>query len=102
MSVRFIGNTARLSGAAIYASDLRRCSWLGNEYTNDTSLIFTPPPNLTTPFVFEYVLYGQFFYSMYALSWILKNIFKLRDGIKYLKFDLLIALLDLLKILLMI
>ena len=53
----FINNTARLSGAAIYASDLRRCSWLGNEYTNDTSLIFRPPENLSnsTPFLFEYV-----------------------------------------------
>ena len=57
VNVSFINNTARLSGAAIYASDLRRCSWLGNNYTNDTSLIFRPPENLSnsTPFYFEYV-----------------------------------------------
>ena len=57
MNVSFINNTARLSGAAIYASDLRRCSWLGNNYTDDTSLIFRPPEDLSnsTPFLFEYV-----------------------------------------------
>ena len=53
VSVSFKFNTARLSGAAIYASDLRRCSWLGNNFTDGTSLIFNPPDNIPhSPFNF--------------------------------------------------
>ena len=51
--ISFINNTARLSGAAIYASDMQQCSWLGN-YTTDSSLIFTLPAELAHLSPFQY------------------------------------------------
>ncbi|CAI7990699.1 hypothetical protein GBAR_LOCUS524 [Geodia barretti] len=54
VAISFINNTARLSGAAIYASDMQQCSWLGN-FTTDTSLIFTLPTELAdrSPFLYK-------------------------------------------------
>lgn len=52
VTIKFMDNRARLSGAAIYASDMQQCSWLGAN-TTEGSLIFNPPENLTTPF--EYI-----------------------------------------------
>ena len=56
VNISFINNTARLSGAAIYASDMQQCGWLGNNYTTSTSLIFDPPEDLPTPFYYECVV----------------------------------------------
>ncbi len=56
VNIHFINNTARLSGAAIYASDMQRCSWLGNDHADlENTVIFKPPANinLRTPFKFE-------------------------------------------------
>ncbi len=53
VSIRFINNTARLSGAAIYASDMQQCGWLGN-LTTTTSLIFNPDLVDNSPFYYRY------------------------------------------------
>ena len=51
-----MNNTARLSGASIYASDMQQCGWLGNDFTNDSTIIFNPPPPLNdSSYPFQYV-----------------------------------------------
>ena len=50
----FINNTARLSGAAIYASDMQQCGWLGSNHTTSDSLIFTLPEELQAKSPFQY------------------------------------------------
>ena len=54
VTISFIRNTARLSGAAIFASDMQQCGWLG-ENTTDNSLIFNPPAGLPSPFTYKWV-----------------------------------------------
>ena len=54
VTISFIANTARLSGAAIFASDMQQCAWLGDNTTND-SLIFHPPEGLPSPFIYQLV-----------------------------------------------
>ena len=61
VSISFLGNHADFSGAAIYASDMRLCRWIGNEYAstgNETRNIFDePPPDIAhlTPFTYRYM-----------------------------------------------
>lgn len=54
VSISFINNTAKVGGAALYGSDLRRCSWL-NVSVDDSMdhTIFTPPKDLSVPFIFQ-------------------------------------------------
>lgn len=56
VTVSFYNNSARLSGAAVYASDMQLCSWLGPELTTVTgqSIIFNYPDNLTVTPPFQY------------------------------------------------
>ena len=58
VSISFIRNTARLSGAAIYASDMQRCTWLANYTGNDTfinnSTVFKLPADLNGRNPFNY------------------------------------------------
>ena len=58
VSVTFINNSAGLGGAAIYASDLRLCSWVGNDYPLDNFTIFKLPEEIAhlSPFHYNYVL----------------------------------------------
>ena len=57
VSITFINNSAGLSGAAIYASDLRLCSWVGNDYPIDLYTIFELPQEIAhlSPFSYMYV-----------------------------------------------
>jgi len=54
--IRFINNTAGVSGAAVHASDMLQCGWLGL-YTTDESTIFNYPENVSenvsNPFYYE-------------------------------------------------
>ena len=54
VSINFINNTAGLKGAAIYASDLRLCSWIGNDYPTDEYTIFELPKEIEhlSPFLY--------------------------------------------------
>ena len=54
VSINFINNTAGLKGAAIYASDLRLCSWIGNDYPTDEYTIFELPREIQhqSPFLY--------------------------------------------------
>lgn len=61
VSITFSGNHAELSGAAIYASDMGLCRWIGNEFTNAENLtnIFREPPEAIadlSPFLYRYVI----------------------------------------------
>ena len=56
--MRFINNTARLSGAAIFASDLHGCHWFGDvedELAEESIFTQNPPiaANGSWPFVYE-------------------------------------------------
>jgi predicted outer membrane repeat protein len=54
VSINFINNTAKVGGAALYGTDLRRCSWFNISVDNLTDYtIFTPPANVSVPFVFS-------------------------------------------------
>lgn len=57
MNINFVGNQAWQSGAAIFASDLRLCNWIGNEYTDQSDYnIFGDQPEkiaALSPFHFE-------------------------------------------------
>ena len=57
VTIHFINNKARISGAAIYASDMQQCSWLGENFTNTsgTFFIFDPPNGSDSPFHYKYV-----------------------------------------------
>ena len=46
VNISFIENKAGLSGAAIFASDLLLCQWIGNEYANGGDKISTIFGNL--------------------------------------------------------
>ncbi|XP_019851702.1 PREDICTED: uncharacterized protein LOC109581757 [Amphimedon queenslandica] len=52
VNIKFINNTARISGAAIYASDMQRCTWLGN-VSSDNSTIFKLPKGIKSPFYYD-------------------------------------------------
>ena len=54
VSINFINNTAGLKGAAIYASDLRLCSWIGNDYPTDEYTMFELPREIQdqSPFLY--------------------------------------------------
>ena len=52
VNIKFINNTARISGAAIYASDMQRCTWLGN-VSSDNSTIFKLPEGIKSPFYYD-------------------------------------------------
>ncbi len=54
VTINFYNNTARLSGAAVYASDMQLCSWLGPQLTTDQSIIFNYPDNVTVTPPFHY------------------------------------------------
>ena len=56
--VNFIGNRAVLSGAAIFASDMGVCSWIGVEFTKNITTIFgKQPPKIEelSPFYYRLV-----------------------------------------------
>ena len=70
VTIAFIENQARLSGASIFASDMQQCSWLGNNFT-DSSLIFQPPEQLRTPsypFQYRWEDYSTTWYPPLSLS----------------------------------
>ena len=50
--MRFINNTARLAGAAIYANDMSRCKWIGGLNFTDIN-IFQIPAEAGSPFYLE-------------------------------------------------
>ena len=50
--MQFINNTARLAGAAIYANDMSRCTWIGDLDLNQT-IIFLIPESMGSPFHLE-------------------------------------------------
>jgi predicted outer membrane repeat protein len=56
VSINFVNNTAGTSGGAIYASDMRRCGWLGDNYTTSNTIIFRPPRGLKSPFHFNVIV----------------------------------------------
>ena len=79
VTIKFIENRARLSGAAIFSSDMQQCGWLGNIFTQENSLIFAPPDDMREmfpdyPFVYRYdnvvtvVMIGSIFHWMISLS----------------------------------
>jgi predicted outer membrane repeat protein len=49
--VSFVNNRAEVAGAAIYASDLSRCRWLG-ELPGDHTIFEIPPDKAGAPFLF--------------------------------------------------
>ena len=55
VSINFINNTAELSGGAIYVSDLRLCSWVGNDYPINEYTIFELPNEIAHLSPFNYV-----------------------------------------------
>ena len=61
MIIQFTRNQARLSGAAIFASDMQQCGWLGS-FTSNTTIIFDPPDgvlNSTSNYPFQYTYVGR-------------------------------------------
>ena len=53
-TVRFVNNSARAAGAAIYANDMSRCKWLGSIGPNDfNSFIFNTSSKYKSPFIME-------------------------------------------------
>lgn len=44
VNITFVGNRALLSGAAIFASDLQVCSWIGTDYPKYITTIFGEQP----------------------------------------------------------
>lgn len=62
VSITFSGNRAELSGAAMYASDMQLCRWIGNEYAStglETGTIFQDPPKEIahlSPFIYRYIV----------------------------------------------
>lgn len=56
VSVMFLNNSAGLSGAAIYASSMHQCAWLGSNYSSDAKNIFLLPNEIAeqSPFWFKY------------------------------------------------
>ncbi len=55
VSISFVGNRAGLSGAALYASDLQLCRWIGNSYTiNESQSIFLLPEEIAHLSPFHY------------------------------------------------
>lgn len=55
VSINFINNSAALSGGAIYASDLRLCSWVGNDYPIYEYTIFELPSDIAHLSPFKYM-----------------------------------------------
>jgi predicted outer membrane repeat protein len=54
VSINFINNSATVGGAALYGSNLKRCSWLNLTASSSKDYtIFTPPEGLSVPFVFS-------------------------------------------------
>lgn len=57
VTIAFINNQARLSGASIFASDMQQCRWLGSNFS--TAIIFSPPEALNNsdyPFQYRYTM----------------------------------------------
>lgn len=51
VTVMFTNNVAGKAGAAIYSSDMKQCTWLGNDFPNLTSTpIFVPMDGYNSPF----------------------------------------------------
>ena len=55
VSINFINNSAELRGGAIYVSDLRLCSWVGNDYPIYEYTIFELPDEIAYLSPFKYM-----------------------------------------------
>ena len=56
VSVKFLNNSAGVSGAAIYASSMHQCAWLGSKHSSDAKNVFLLPNEIAhqSPFYFKY------------------------------------------------
>jgi predicted outer membrane repeat protein len=52
-AVRFENNRAGRAGAAIYANDMSRCTWLGTTKYNTSYFIFNTPHDYKSPFIMK-------------------------------------------------
>ena len=69
--MNFIGNRAVLSGAAIFASDIGVCSWIGVDYDKNITTIFGEQPQEIeelSPFYYRSVLVCSLYLWQYTIA----------------------------------